>query len=254
MDLKLIENIYNNYDAFVDLPELDDVDMNNTSINNDTADKEKLNNQNIINRLPSLSFVICLGKKSIIKPDDSYKLDLTNWHITRAFVTNLRPTILRELILDNNNIKRLPPLVSVELLQAKNASIYFLPEYAPNLKQLIVPNNSIVKLPYYEKLEFLDITDNWIKSINYRIKHIIAKNNPITCIIHGEYVDVTQCPVMCIPKLTQAKSSTMTNGKLTWKTKNKYIYDNNAEIYLNWQSKQILFFKPIIYNKLVNFL
>lgn len=246
MNLRQIEQCY---DVYVDLPSLDE----HTS-------REAQHDEH----LPSFSFVIRLGKKSIIRPDDSFRLDLANWHITRAFLTNLRPTILRELILDNNDIRRLPPLPSIELLQARNANIYFLPEYANNLKQLIVPNNSITKLPHYPKLEFLDIQNNWIRNISYRIKTIIACNNPITGIVFGDQVDVSGCPVMCLPKITQAKSSSIQNGKLTWQKKNKYLHNQYAapgdlhnqsdEIYLNWNLRLFMFFKPVLFCRLRDFL
>lgn len=243
MNLRQIEQQYNNQTEYLDLPSLDE-----------QQDEQYDHISEFATSLHSFSFVICLGKKSIIRPDDSFRLDLANWHITRAFLTNLRPTILRELILDNNDIRRLPPLPSIELLQARNANIYFLPEYADNLKQLIVPNNSITKLPHYPRLEFLDIQNNWIRQINYRIKTIIACNNPITGIISGDRVDLSGCPVMCLPKITHAKSSLILNGKLTWQKKNKYSFNQPAEIYLNWNSRQIMFFKPDIFRKLRDFL
>lgn len=245
MNLQQIEQCY---DVYVDLPSLEEssIPMNY----NEHASHEVQHD----GHLPSFSFVIRLGKKSIIRPDDSFRLDLANWHITRAFLTNLRPTILRELILDNNDIRRLPPLPSIELLQARNANIYFLPEYADNLKQLIVPNNSITKLPHYPRLEFLDIQNNWIHRIDYRIKIIIACNNPITGIILGDQVDLSGCPVMCLPKITHAKSSSIQNGKLTWQKKNKYSFNQPAEIYLNWNSRLFMFFKPAVFCRLRDFL
>lgn len=268
MNLQQIEQCY---DVYVDLPSLDEhvsrQELSKAQIEVHTEaqydehtsreaqyDGHTSREAQYDEHLPSFSFVIRLGKKSIIRPDDSFRLDLANWHITRAFLTNLRPTILRELILDNNDIRRLPPLPSIELLQARNANIYFLPEYANNLKQLIVPNNSITKLPHYPKLEFLDIQNNWICDISYRIKIIIACNNPITGIISGDQVDLSGCPVMCLPKITHAKSSSIQNGKLTWQKKNKYSFNQPAEIYLNWNSRLFMFFKPAVFCRLRDFL
>lgn len=231
MTLNLIE------DAYMDLPDLDQHPDKYTNMKDKSI----------------YTFVSIDRRKTIITPYDSPTLNFSNWNIIRFFLNSLRVDILRELIIDNTNIRRLPPMPYIEILHATNAGIYFLPEYAPNLKQLIVSNNSIRFLPFYKKLQFLDISNNWIKSIDYTIKTVIARNNPITGIVMGESVDVTDCPVLCIPRTTFAKSSQITNGKLTWKTANRYVYNSNC-IYLNWSSRIVHGLDLKIYKLLPKFL
>lgn len=101
------------------------------------------------------------------KKDDVIKISLTK--LLKSPVNGINGKIITCLFLDNNYTIK-------ELID---------PELIPNLKKLLASQNKINKVPYYEKLTYLDVSDNLISDLSnwsnhYNVEHIDCSNNPIS--------------------------------------------------------------------------
>ena len=185
-----------------------------------------------------------LQNKILIEPKQyNGKLNLSNKSITALFNKTIIYQNIRELNISNNNIKQIPYIHTLEILNCSDCNIRELHDSTilPNITELYCNNNLLTIIPHYINLKKLECSSNLIKHIPAfkKLTYLICNDNPITDINIQSltYLEAYGCPILVLYKIPSLhkRTSVIINGEMKILiTKQEKLNTNN--ILINWNN------------------